>query len=121
MRFALDHHCSPRIAENLRDRGIETVTAFERDWHILSDEELLIRCARESCVLVTNNIADFMVVIRDWAVQQRTHAGVVFTSDTAFPRTRSGTGRFVTALASVAKQYPLGLVDRVHWLTATDG
>ena len=120
MRFALDHHYSPRIAETLRERGVEAVTAFERDWHTISDEELLARCAGESFVLVTNNVADFMVVIRDWSLQQRTNAGVVFTSDAAFPRTRSGTGRFVTALAGVTKQYPLGLVDRVHWLTATN-
>lgn len=120
MRFAFDHHYSSRIADSLRERGIEAVTAFEHDWHTLGDEELLARCADGGYVLVTNNVADFMVVIRDWAVQGRAHSGIVFTSDTVFPRTRAGTGRFVTALTGVTKQYPPGLVDRLHWLTAVD-
>lgn len=116
MRIALDHHYSPRIAESLRERGVEAITAFERDWLSLSDEELLGRCSFESFVLVTNNVADFMVVIRGWAMQQRIHMGVVFTSDAAFPRTRDTIGVLVDALESLSRSTPEGLVERIHWL-----
>lgn len=116
MTFAFDHHYSPRIAEGLRAGGIEAVTAFEHGWHTCTDEELLARCHDEGFILVTNNIADFTIVIREWALQGRTHAGIVFTSDSTLPRTRSSTGRFVTALAALVNRYPQGMVDRVHWL-----
>lgn len=117
MKVTLDHHYSPRIAEELTGRGIDVITARERAWHIVSDEELLTFCTLDERVLVTNNIADFMVLTRQWASEGRRHGGLIFTSDTRYPRTRSHIGRLVEAIEEFCITHPKACVDEVHWLT----
>jgi predicted nuclease of predicted toxin-antitoxin system len=117
VRLALDHHYSPAIAGELRKRGHDAVAAIEREWHTLSDEELLAVCAAEQRALVSNNVADFMAIIRAWAVQGQPHAGVIFTSDRTMPRTRATIGRYVTALSDLHEEHSDGdFADRVHWI-----
>lgn len=117
MRLALDHHYSPAIAGELRKRGHDAVAAIEREWHYLSDEESLAACAAERRALVTNNVADFMVIIRACAVEGQSHAGVIFTSDRTMPRTRATIGRYVAALSELHEEHSDGdFADRVHWI-----
>lgn len=118
MRLALDHHYSPRIAGSLRERGRDVVAAFEQDWHTLDDEALLEACAAERRTLVTNNVADFAVLAREWAAEGRTHHGLVLTSDASLPRTTRTIGRYVAALDGLMADHPGDddLLDRVHWL-----
>lgn len=59
LRFYLDEHLSPDIAEQLKDRGIDTVTV--RDLEMLgdSDENHLRRATEMNCVLCTQD-TDFL-------------------------------------------------------------
>jgi Domain of unknown function (DUF5615) len=117
VRLALDHHYSPVIASELRKRGHDAVAAIEREWHYLSDEELLGACAVERRALATNNVADFMAIVRAWAAQGRPHSGVIFTSDRTMPRTRATIGQYVAALSDLHGQHSDGdFTDRVHWI-----
>ena len=79
MRLALDHHYSGLIAEQLRSRGHDVVSAAERGWQAESDEVLLTLCAGETRALLTNNVADFAALARRWQAECRAHAGLVFT------------------------------------------
>lgn len=72
--------------------------------------------ARER-VFVTHNIADFMVLGRQWASEVRRHSGLIFTSDTRYPRARSHIGRLAEAIAAFYITLPKPCVDEVHWLT----
>lgn len=94
------------------------VTAAERGWQALDDESLLVNCAAEGRVLLTNNVADFAVLARQWQAEGRHHAGLVFTSDSSMPRTRRTVGRYVTALHALMSRHPdaSDLADQVHWL-----
>lgn len=118
MRLALDHHYSPTIAIRLRERGHDVVAVAERGWEAEDDEGLLFLCAEEGRALVTNNVADFVMIARRWAAEGRTHRGLVFTSDVTMPRTRRTIGRYVRALEEVLKSQPRrdALTDRVLWL-----
>lgn len=62
---------------------------MELDWHVLTDEALLDACWQVKALLVTNNVADFVMIARQWHLQGRLHAGLLFTSDTRWPRTRA--------------------------------
>jgi hypothetical protein len=120
VRLALDHHYSGLIAEQLRARGHDVVSAAERGWQAESDETLLALCAGEGRALLTNNVADFAALARRWQGEGRTHAGLVFTSDASMPRTRATIGRYVTTLDLLLAAYPAddALADGVEWLGA---
>lgn len=118
MKLALDHHYSPLIAEVLRERGFDVIAVAERAWQEEDDEPLLALCGDEQRALVTNNVADFAPLARAWALEGRSHCGLIFTSDASLPRARDTIGRYVDALASLAGDHPKddGFTDRIHWL-----
>ena len=118
VKLALDHHYSTQIAVQLRKRRCDAVAAIEQGWETEDDESLLSLCADESRTLLTNNVADFAVIARRWALQGRHHAGLIFTSDASLPRGQLTIGRYVTALHSLMRANPAedAFVDRTHWL-----
>lgn len=114
VKLALDHHYSRLIAEQLRVLGHDAVAAVEQGWQILADAPLLHVCADESRALLTNNVVDFVVISRNWAVEGRSHHGLIFTSDRKRPRSFDHTGRFVTDLAELISTHD-SFIDMVHW------
>ena len=118
MRLALDHHYSPLIAVGLRDRGHDVRAVSELGWQLEDDEPLLARCRAEELALVTNNVGDFAVIAQRWADEVRAHAGLIFTSDSQWPRRRDMIGRFVDALDTLlsGNAGTRSLAGRIHWL-----
>lgn len=62
VRFFLDEHLSPRIAEIARGLGVDVTSVIERGTVGLSDEEQLSAAAEEGRCLVTQDRADFIVL-----------------------------------------------------------
>ena len=118
MKLALDHHYPLAIAEQLRILSHDAVAAFERGWHREPDERLLALCVAEQRTLLTNNVGDFMTIIRGWAVQGQQHAGLLFTSDAGLPRTHATIGRYVKLVDALLREHPKPdeFTDRIHWL-----
>lgn len=118
MRLALDHHFSPTIAEHLRTTGHDVVAVQERGWEREDDESLLTVCDDEHRALLTNNVGDFVTISRSWAVEGRSHSGLIFTSDVSMPRGRHTIGRYLAALEEILLAHPdeHALQDQVLWL-----
>lgn len=118
MKLALDHHYSPLIAVNLRKRGHDVQAVVEMGWEAEDDDSLLSLCTEDDRALLTNNVADFAVIARRWLEEGRSHAGLVFTSDSGRPRSRHTIGDYVDALDELLGQHPgmESFVDRTHWL-----
>jgi Domain of unknown function (DUF5615) len=77
VRLLLDAHISGRnVGVPLRARGHEVRAADdERELDGSSDEELLALATAEARVLVTCDVHDFPVIVREWAEAGRPHAG----------------------------------------------
>lgn len=79
MRLLLDAHVSgPNVGRRLQQRGHD-VRALDQEPALegLDDEEVLALAAKEQRILVTHNVADFPLILREWAAEQHAHAGVI--------------------------------------------
>lgn len=114
MRLCLDHHYPRVLADRLVDLGYDVITAHQRGWHTLEDEDLLAACTAEDRALLTNNAKDFMPIVTSWAAQGRPHHGVILTDDARWPRVADTTGKFLDALIPLLRGDDL--TDRIHWL-----
>jgi predicted nuclease of predicted toxin-antitoxin system len=106
VKFYLDEDLSPRIAESLRKKGIDALSAHDVGNVQLSDREQLAYAAREGRCLVTRNARHFVILSQEAIAHQEPHAGILLCS----PSRRGFEIRtIVDALARVAKQFPKGL------------
>jgi hypothetical protein len=119
VRLLLDEHYSPKIAAELRKRGHDVVSATERDdLRGLGDRELWSLASAEGRALMTENVADFMPLVREAAAGGSRHFGVVFTSPRSLPRSLGTIGGYVKRLDSFLREHSTldALADKAHWL-----
>lgn len=106
MRFYLDEDLSPKIAERLRRRGIDALSALEAGNVQLSDREQLAHAARDGRCLVTRNARHFILLSQEAIRRQEPHAGIVLC-----PPSFHGfeIGVIADALTRMARRLPGGL------------
>lgn len=90
IRFHLDEHLDPAIAEGLRRHGIDVTTTIDAGLRTLSDEDQLAFAVRERRVLVTSD-TDFLQPSID-----ADHPGIVF-----IPMGKRTIGEIIRALLLV--------------------
>jgi predicted nuclease of predicted toxin-antitoxin system len=106
VKFYLDEDLSPRIAEDLRKRGIDALSAHDVGNVQLSDREQLAHAAREGRCLVTRNARHFVVLSQEAIARQEPHAGIILCSSSL---QGFEIRAIADALARVAKRFPKGL------------
>ncbi len=116
MRILLNAHISGRTVGKALIEGGHDVRALDSEIELegLSDPEVLKLAAAEGRVLVTANIRDFEPLLREWAGESRSHAGVILVPPSvrneAFGVIISGVEK--TLAGTEQEQW----VDRVEWL-----
>jgi predicted nuclease of predicted toxin-antitoxin system len=106
MRYYLDEDLSRQIAERLRRKGCDTVSAIEAGNIQCSDWGQLAYAARERRSLVTRNGRHFLVLAHDAVRRQGPHSGIIICP----PSSRgSEVTEIVSRLLRLAKRYPEGL------------
>ena len=118
MRIFLDHHYPNALVRALRDSGIDAVSAFEVGMHSSTDEEILKYCRQDLRTVLTNNHGDFAQIARNWSIGNRTHSGILYTSDSSLPRTIANATQIVRRVELLIATIPLGsdLQDQQRWL-----
>jgi len=97
VRLYLDVHVPHAIADQLRRRGVDVVTAIEDGCALLPDDRLLERAGELGRVLFTQDIR-FRGLAEAWQRQGRPFAGLLFGH-----QLRATLGRYVMDLELVAQ------------------
>lgn len=84
VRFYLDEDISPRVAQALRAKGVEAISAYEVGNIALDDEEHLEYAANEGYTLVTCNARHFVPLFKKWWREGRAHSGIVVSKQMEF-------------------------------------
>lgn len=120
-RLLLDEMFTPRIAEALRELGVDCRSIAEQvELRALDDAEVLEAALTQGRTLVTNNVGDFEALRRARIAERRGVPPLIFTSDRAFPRDRRFVQRLVEALAVAARENLATAYGGVCWLTPGD-
>src|SRR3954454_14045476 len=107
----LDVHVPQAIADQLRRRGVDVVTAIEDGCDSLPDDQLLERARTLGRVLFTQDIR-FRALAEDWQRQGRPFAGLMYGHQHG-----ATIGRYVHDLELIAKaSEPSEWVSRVEYL-----
>jgi hypothetical protein len=106
VKLHLDEDLSPKIAEQLRKRALDAVSAIEAGNAQLSDREQLACAARDGRCLVTRNARHYILLAREAIQRHESHAGIILC-----PSSMRGfeVKRIADALTRVAKRFPEGL------------
>ena len=105
MKFYLDENLSPVIAEALRGRSLDAISAHDVGLTGTSDPAQLAFAASEGRCLVTCDFRDFADRGHEALRTRRPHAGIILC-----PASFVGeVGAVTRALARVAERYPEGL------------
>lgn len=79
MRLLLDAHVSARrVGRPLARKGHDVLALGEDAAHEgLDDEDVLALATGDQRILVTHDVEDFPPILREWAAEGRSHAGVI--------------------------------------------
>jgi predicted nuclease of predicted toxin-antitoxin system len=111
-RLLLDEMFSPVIAAALRDLGHDVTSVAEQHaLRAMTDEEVFALAAVQKRWLLTENVKDFQPILQQSRQAGTPTAGLLFTSNRAFPRSRKNPGPLIQAvhawLCAGAPQPPL--------------
>ena len=85
IKLYLDEDAMDRdLADALRQRGVDVLTAFEAGMIERPDQEHLALAAAQGRVLYSFNVGDFAVLHHDFLSQGKHHAGLVLAQQQRF-------------------------------------
>jgi len=118
VNLLLDHHYSPFIARILRERGFDVVAANEVGLETEPDDGVIEWAVSDQRALLTNDVPGFMRIRRGWQAEGRSHYGLLFTSDSTWPRSKQGIGSLSNRLDEVMRTRPdtRAWADQIFWL-----
>jgi len=107
VRVLFDEHYAPEIGRQLRANGHDVDCVAERpDLRGQSDERLFALMPAERRAIVTEDWADFRILVGRAAAEGTDHYGVVFTSQAALPRGKNTIGLYVRVFDEFLRRHP---------------
>jgi predicted nuclease of predicted toxin-antitoxin system len=116
MKLLLDAHISGRTVGKALGEGGHDVRALDSEPELegLSDPEVLQLAAAEGRILVTANIRDFEPLLREWAGERRSHAGVILVPSSV---RNEAFGALISGVQeTIAGTTQEDWLDRVEWI-----
>jgi hypothetical protein len=106
VKFYIDEDISPKVAEILRKRGIDGVSAHDIGLAGASDEDQFAEAVSRKCAIVTRNKDDFITLTVQAFENRSPHYGLVVISHRI---SGSDFGEMAALLEKCAKKNPEGM------------
>jgi hypothetical protein len=113
VKLLLDEMHPAKLAQELRDQGIDAATVAELGMAGRSDADVFTAAASGGYVLLTENVSDFARLSGQHLAAGRHHSGVLIALSSRFSRRPAGYAGIATAVAAVAGDQ---LDDRLVYL-----
>jgi hypothetical protein len=113
VKLLLDEMYPEKLAQALREQGIDATTVAEIGLAGRSDADVFTAAADGGYALLTENVSDFARLGGEHVAAGRHHAGVLIALSSRFSRRPAGYGAIVTAVAAIASGQ---LDDRLVYL-----
>jgi hypothetical protein len=113
VKLLLDEMHADKVAQALRDQGIDAATVAELATAGRSDADVFAAAVDGEYVVLTENVSDFAQLCSEHVVAGGHHFGVLIALSSRFSRRPAGYGAIITAVAAVA---PWELDDRLVYL-----
>jgi predicted nuclease of predicted toxin-antitoxin system len=120
VKLLLDEMISPKIARELRSKGldVQAIKGDRPDLEAVAGREIIRRVAAEQRTLVTNDVLDFQLIHNQMLAAGEEHYGLVFTSDSTMPRNEASISLWVKTLETFLREHSAddALKNRVRHL-----
>ncbi|HEY2639627.1 MAG TPA: DUF5615 family PIN-like protein [Streptosporangiaceae bacterium] len=113
MKLLLDEIYADKVAQALRDQGIDAATVAELGLVGRSDADVFAATGDGGYALLTENVSDFARLCGEHVAAGWHHFGVLIALSSRFSRRPGGYAAIVTAVAAVAADQ---LGDRLVYL-----
>ncbi len=113
MNLLLDEMYAGKLAQVLRDDGIDAVTVAELGMVGRPDADVFSAAIDGGCALLTENVSDFVRLCGEHVAVGRHHFGVLIALSQRFSRRPAGYAAIAAAVAAVAHDR---LDDRLIYL-----
>jgi hypothetical protein len=113
VKLLLDEMYADKVAQALRDQGIDAATVAELGMAGRSDADVFAAAVDGEYVVLTENVSDFAQLCSEHVVAGGHHFGVLIALSSRFSRRPAGYGAIVTAVAAAASGQ---LDDRLVYL-----
>ncbi len=115
MKLLLDEMYGVKLAQALRDQGIDAITVAELGMAGRSDVDVFAAATDAGYALLTENVSDFARICSEHVAAGRHHHGVLIALSSRFSRRPAGYGSIVAAVVGVAGDR---FDDRLAYLAA---
>ena len=102
MKLLLDEMYAVKLAQALRDQGIDAMTVAELGMAGRSDADVFVAATDGGYALLTENVSDFARICSEHVAAGRHHHGVLLALSSRFSRRPAGYGSIVAAVVGVA-------------------
>lgn len=107
VRFLIDHHIDPTVADGLSARGHNVTTAWAEDLEEAADRTILAHAQNQKRVVITND-DDFLSLVKKESIE---HAGIIFITEQ-----QMAVGDLIRSIVDVASEWKGRTRNRVAFV-----
>jgi predicted nuclease of predicted toxin-antitoxin system len=110
LKLYLNENLSWRIAKALREYGYDVISSHEAGMDQADDPTQFAFAIEHERTVVTNNFRDFVALDEEYAQQEKSHYGIIFTTKCSLPMLI----RRLRALFETVSQNQM--MNQIRWL-----